>query len=661
MGGDVSGAPDAPAPADLARAGREDVRPPAAELATALLGDGRLLVPLSAQGEPQQLFWPHPDRDPNLEAFRLGFAPADAVSPLEVEPLALHTLPAVQRIEDDADVVTTDLVFDGSAGGARITALIDPDRSVLVLDLRLDARTSPRRVVLDLTLALGGSVRANATSVDPSGVLVAHRRDRVLAVGLCADGRLVPLGDDGAGAAGAAVGTVAPAGPQGSTREVRIIAPAARATTIVTGFGHDIAEAVAAVAASAASATSGAPGIEQLVAARRAVDRDAARTRTATLVDGELDVLDRIGLRVLRALQDRDGGVLAAPESDPDMRRSGGYGFVWARDLAFIVTAAAVAGQRDIVDGALAWLVRAQSPDGLYEQRHWSDATVAPSWGLQLDETGAVLHAIGEVARILDDPTIVGRCWPTVVAGADALAGLLHPTTGLPPASLDAWEERVGVHTYTVAAVIAGLEASARMAEGRDDEAARRWRTGGERARAGLDEHLWSEAHGRFLRSRDVARDDALGAPVPDRHQPAGRPSHPVASVDVEDATVDASLLGLAYPFGVLDADDPRLVATIDAVERDLRCGPGLLRYPGDTYVGGNPWLLTRLWLGLARRGRGAAGIADGLSDVAACATGAGLLAEQVDAVSGRPVWVVPLAWSHAFYALACRPDHRAP
>jgi GH15 family glucan-1,4-alpha-glucosidase len=343
------------------------------------------------------------------------------------------------------------------------------------------------------------------------------------------------------------------------------------------------------------------------------------------------------------------------------MRRSGGYGFVWARDLAFIVTAAAVAGARDVVDGALDWLVSAQSDDGLYEQRHWSDGRVAPTWGLQLDETGAVLHAVGEVARVLDDPSVVDRCWGMVRAGADALAGLLDPTTGLPAASLDAWEERVGVHTYTVAATIGGLEAAARMAEGRDADAAARWSDAARRCRAGLDAHLWSDTHGRFLRSVDVAREDADGAPVPPRHQPPGRPAHPVRSVDPVDATVDASLLGLAYPFGVLAQDDPRLIATIDAVERELSAGPGLLRYPGDTYVGGNPWLLARLWLGLARRSPGSSEPAAGLAEVAACATDALLLAEQVDEHTGRPVWVVPLAWTHAFYALACRPDHRVP
>jgi glucoamylase len=631
-------------PADLARAGREDVRPPASELATALLGDRGLLVPLSAWGEPQQLFWPHPDRDPNLADLALGLRAEDGTTVWlrDLDP-SQHV---EQRVEDDADIVTTVLALDGGATRVRIDAAVDPEgadgTAVLVLDVTLAGGGTARSVVVDLALMLGGAVRQNATLVDPSGVLVAYRTDRVLALGAARDGALAMV-------------TVAPPGPQGSTREVRVVADAGARTTLVLAFAHDHAQAVAAVRHVAVR------GAHAVLAARRAADAERAAARTPTLVTGRHDVLDRVGLRVLRALQDPGGGVLAAPESDPDMRRSGGYGFVWARDLAFIVTAAAVAGRRDVVDGALGWLARAQSADGLYEQRHWSDGRVAPTWGLQLDETGAVLHAIGEVARVLGDQGVVDRCWPTVRAGADALAGLLHPVTGLPPASLDAWEERVGVHTYTVAATIAGLEASARMAVGRDDAAAARWRDAAARCRAGLDARLWSDEHGRFLRSRDVARDDADGAPVPAGHQPQGRPAHPVASVDPIDATIDASLLGLAYPFAVLAHDDPRLVATIDTVERELRSGPGLLRYPGDTYVGGNPWLLTRLWLGLARRAPGAVHPADGTDDVAGCATDTMLLAEQVDAVTGRPVWIVPLAWSHAFYALACRPDHRAP
>lgn len=635
------------APADLARAGREDARPPADELPAALLGGDGLLVPLARWGLPQQLFWPHPDRDANLAELSIHLGAAADGAP------ALHELAGGPTVDPDADIVTTRLTLDDVPDAVTVLAVLDPDApagtAVLLLDVTLAPALGPRPLELTLTATPGGTPRGVSTHVE-DGTLVARRRDRVVVLAAA------PHGEHDGPHGGRTGGVrIDPAGPQASGGPVTVHVPSGTGATVAVALAADPAAAGDAAAATLVRGTA------TVTAARRAADRAAASGRTPTCadVDGDVDVLDRIGLRVLRALQDPGGGVLAAPECDPDRRRSGGYGFVWARDLAFILLAAAVAGRRDVVDGALGWLVDAQSADGLYEQRHWSDGTVGPVWGLQLDETGAVLHALGTVAGLLDDPAVVDRIWPTVVRAADALATLLDPDTGLPPASLDAWEERVGVHTYTVAATIGGLEAAATLADGRDAAAATRWRSTADRCRTGLTTRLWSEEHGRFLRSRDVARDDDAGAPVPPRHQPVGRPTHPVRSVDPVDATVDASLLGLAYPFTVLPPDDPRLVATIDAVATTLRRGPGLLRYPDDPYVGGNPWLLTRLWLGLARRAPGATGPADGLADVAACATGAGLLAEQVDADTGRPVWVVPLAWTHAFLTLACRPDHR--
>lgn len=626
------------APADLARAGREDARPPADELAAGLLGGDGLLVPFARWGLPQQLFWPHPDREANLGALTVHLGSAADGAP------ALHELAGGPSVDPDADVVTTRLAVDDVPDGVTVVAVIDadapPGTAVLLLEVTVAATLGPRPLEVTLTATPGGTSRGASTHATVDGTLVARRRDHALALATAPHDRAGPV-------------VVDPSGPQASGGPVTVQVPA--------GTGATLAVALATTpdaAADAAGATLR-RGTAATVAARRLRDRAAAGGRTPTCAGADVDVLDRVGLRVVRALQDPGGGVLAAPECDPDRRRSGGYGYVWARDLAFIVVAAAVAGQRDVVDGALRWLVAAQSDDGLYEQRHWSDGTVGPVWGLQLDETGAVLHAIGTVVRILDDPAVVDRTWRTVVRAADALATLLDPDTGLPPASLDAWEERVGVHTYTVAATIAGLEAAATLAEGRDADAAARWRAAASRCRTGLTTLLWSEEHGRFLRGRDVARDDDEGAPVPPRHQLVGRPTHPVRSVDRVDATVDASLLGLAYPFAILAHDDPRLVATVDAVDTTLRRGAGLLRYPGDPYVGGNPWLLTRLWLGLARRPPSASEPADGVADVAACATGAGLLAEQVDADTGRPVWVVPLAWTHAFLALACRPDHR--
>ena len=85
-------------------------------------------------------------------------------------------------------------------------------------------------------------------------------------------------------------------------------------------------------------------------------------------------------------------------------------------------------------------------------------------------------------------------------------------------------------------------------------------------------------------------------------------------SVDPAEATIDVSLLGLVYPFGVMTADEPRMAATLEAVAGALTTADGgLRRYVGDDDIGGDPWVLARLWLGRARRPVGTAVPADGI------------------------------------------------
>jgi glucoamylase len=606
--------------ADHASEGRLDERPPADSLATALVGNGGLLVPLDRRGEPSSMHWPSPDR--LLRGAALRFHLPD-------DPDERTREDTSQSVDGLADIVTTSrsIAGDGGATSLRLRTLVHPTQDALVIELVVDT------VTLHLRVELVAPVDVDAD----------------------ADIRLALAHDDAPAVA------IAP----GETHRCTLTLEPGAAVTLVVAFAH-LSEAARGLAAQLA-----ADGASAAQALRHAHDVAAASTRTSTLVSGPLERLDAVGGRVLRALRDRrSGAVIAAPECDPGRVRSGGYGFVWVRDLALIALAAAVAGDRALALGALRWLPTAQSTDGLFEQRHHADGRVAPGWGLQLDETGAALHAIAEVARILDAPALVDELWPTVVAAADALVALLDPSTGLPAASMDLWEERLGVHTATAAATAAGLRAAAHLAQGRDVGAGLRWSNASDRVRVGIDRWLWSAEHGRFLRSRDVARVDADGRAVPVGYLPAerrgdvaaltGRPVHTVPSVDPIDATVDVSLLALSYPFDVIAHDDPRMVATVEAVTRELTTvGGALLRYPGDRYLGGNPWVLTTLWLGLARRAPGEAVAADGLALALAAASEALLLPEQVDATTNRPVWVSPLAWSHAFALLASRPDHR--
>jgi GH15 family glucan-1,4-alpha-glucosidase len=61
---------------------------------------------------------------------------------------------------------------------------------------------------------------------------------------------------------------------------------------------------------------------------------------------------------------------------------------------------------------------------------------------------------------------------------------------------------------------------------------------------------------------------------------------------------VDASLLGLAVPYGVVGLDDPLMLKTVEQIEGTILRDGGLHRYAGDSYYGGGAWILLTAWLG---------------------------------------------------------------
>ena len=115
---------------------------------------------------------------------------------------------------------------------------------------------------------------------------------------------------------------------------------------------------------------------------------------------------------------------------------------------------------------------------------------------------------------------------------------------------------------------------------------------------------------------------------------------------------VDASLLVLPL-IGFVEGDDPRMLGTIEAVERDLMRDGLLLRYrtasgvdglPGDEH----PFLACSFWLVSAYAAAGRRDDAHALFDqlVGLC-NDVGLLSEEYDAANGRMVGNFPQAFSH--------------
>jgi glucoamylase len=594
-------------------------------LPAAVLGNGSLLATLSARGEVERLFWPHVDGPQQLGELRLELGDGRA---LDEKPFAWE-----QAYDGDTSILRT-VARDGPENVELVDA-VDPDEPVL------GRRVLGAGVVVRCRPLLDEAERSTAAYVDPeSGAAVFYRRRTALA--LVADGaaRVRSL----APAADGHFDTLAHEPPVESRSEV--------AMELFLAFGASPAEALGRALQARRE------GFSELERRRRSYDAAVIRSAEPPTA---AEALYRRSLLVLDLLADRaTGGVIAAPELDPDFRRSGGYGFVWPRDLAFIVLALLAAGRREPAAAALRWLARTQAPEGLWLHRHWTDGSLAPSWGLhQADETGSVLFAYEAAWRTLGDGGLDAELWPSARAAAEFLEGFVDEQTGLLLPSVDLWETREAQHAYSCATAVAGLRAASAAAERHDPALADRFRRAAAGIAAAIERQLWSEEHGHYLRSRLLGRADDGGLPLP--HQFERRLSYPnriVRSVDPVDAHVDAALLGLGWPFAAVDPASARMRATADAVEQALTapCG-GLRRFEGDAYAGGNPWPLCTLWLGLQRRRTGdEAGFRRALDYVVSRSTSLGLLPEQVHP-DGSPAWVLPLAWSHAMLILAARPE----
>jgi GH15 family glucan-1,4-alpha-glucosidase len=216
--------------------------------------------------------------------------------------------------------------------------------------------------------------------------------------------------------------------------------------------------------------------------------------------------------------------------------------------------------------------------------------------------------------------------------------------TKLPVPCYDLWEERFGVHTFTVAAVIAGLRAAANFARlFQDTTLAKKYDKVADQIREGLTRHLYHSGLKRYARS-----------------------GHRKGKGYELDEVIDVSLSGLTN-LGVLSSGDPRVIKTMEAIHQQLWLKTpveGCARYTDDHYhrpsdspaeVPGNPWFISTLWLGEYHIDRAVnlAELRKAIPYLEWCVKNAlpsGVLAEQVHPVNSSPLSVSPLTWSHSSF-----------
>jgi oligosaccharide amylase len=382
-------------------------------------------------------------------------------------------------------------------------------------------------------------------------------------------------------------------------------------------------------------------------------------------------------LLVVRTQVDNAGAIIAANDSDIMQFSRDTYSYMWPRDGALVADALDLAGFPDLARSFYSFCQRTITDDGYFHHKYNPDGSPASSWHpwvmkgrqvlpIQEDETALVVWALWRHYFRYRDIEFIRPLWVDVVQkAADFMCAYRDPRTGLPLPSYDLWEERWGIHAFTVATVYGGLKAARNFAVCFGDrESAARYSKAAEEIRAGAAKYLYSDKLKRFVR-RLVPRDHPTPPGDADYRETAELTSEPKTEELFEvDEVLDASLYAI-YKFHLFETDDPRVESTMQAVEQKLwvktRVG-GVARYENDYYhrisddiasVPGNPWFICTLWLAdyyIARASSpGELKLALPIFEwTAGHALESGVLAEQVNPYTNEPISVSPLTWSHA-------------
>jgi len=360
-------------------------------------------------------------------------------------------------------------------------------------------------------------------------------------------------------------------------------------------------------------------------------------------------------LLVLRTQTDRDGGITAGNDSDARTHNDGSYSYVWPRVGAIAALGLDEAGYPEMTRDFFTFCSTALSEDGYLLPRYFTDGALGSMrqpWvrngksviPIQEDGIALVVYALWKHFERYRDIEFVESLYHTfILEAAEFMADYVDRDTNLPHPCFDVWEERYGVHTATVAAVIAALWAAARFARAfGDGELAQKYNDTADRMKDAMCRHLYNEAEHRFARS-------------------GSKRNH---GYDL-DMTFDVTLAAL-FTAGVLDRDDERVVSTIDQTWCALWVNTdtgGVARYHGDSFhrrrddtasekLPGNPWAFATLMMAnwQIRRARNLDELYKAMPLIEwACSSAlpSGILAEQVHPETCEPLSVSPSTLAH--------------
>ena len=314
----------------------------------------------------------------------------------------------------------------------------------------------------------------------------------------------------------------------------------------------------------------------------RSVDLDHVEQATAQEWDGYVEQIPNIHFpRPSYAVSLRRSSLAAAIHADAHHGAiAAGFdrglnAYCWPRNALWATGAFERIGHPETGRKLFQWLASVKGQQGPYSywfQKYTIDGQ--PEWETPaIDQTAMIPWRLEQHFERTGDLEFVASCWPmieraaTVCSGASGHPGLRWLDDLSLITSAGVWDSRFGAFLYSNSCIVAGLRSAARLAReiGRD-ESSPRW--------LALADRIWHE--GILREPSDDRRGPGMIDPDTGRFYDGRRIStirglwtdEPNRLVE-HSAALDISLLGPVVPFGLLEADDPRV----------RRCAEGLFRH----------------------------------------------------------------------------------
>ena len=372
-----------------------------------------------------------------------------------------------------------------------------------------------------------------------------------------------------------------------------------------------------------------------------------------------LEIYNRTILLFPLLINDETGGIVAALELDENRTKSGCYAYCWPRDSIFITRSFDLLKMEEETEKFYnVFCKKTQSNNGMWEQRFYTDGTLAPCWGYQIDETASVIYGVYDHYKHTKDNKFLEENLKMCEKATEFLFAYTENLLNIDEEDLvkkelqekykkyfeitkhvsyDLWEMNEGVHLYSLSSIISGLECMKKIYETIDNKQENLRLKQEKRNKIALKLNKYIQL------LKDYIEDNLIDK------------NTKTLKRNLKDNNMDISVIGAVYPFNVFNPNEKVIKNTVDKINMTLRTHTsGYLRFEYDNYMGGNnPWIITTLWMALYYiKINDLDNAKKCFSFVVNTSLRHGFLAEQVNNDDKNFKWVIGLGWSHAMFII---------